>query len=301
VSVTISPTVGTVNAADKPYAVTLSATIDFTAADYVWTVDGNDIYAGYGGSGTLPGPAVTFDAKPKTVLLTVVRQSDSVVETDTYTTADQRPAPSISVSLLTQKDGVPITDSIKPTAPTVTPVAGETQVDVGWSYGAAGQNSRSDVAIRVSAADETGLIDFVRIAWGDGNWEDVDGANAHQLAFDLNHTYTSTTGSITITGTVYRGVGGSNTPGTLGVTIPQDATGWRASQYKITRYQDQLGFKETAVVGWRGITGEAAAFRMYGMRRQHTYFFQVQLRETDPTGRPLNTSSRSDPSSVGPW
>lgn len=300
-SVAISPTVVTVDAAMKPYAVVLSAAIDFTAADYVWTVDGNAVYAGFGGSGTLPGPAVTFAARPRVIRIDVVRQSDSVVETDTYTTADQRPTPSISISLLAQKDGVPITSSAKPMSPAVAPVAGETMVDLAWSYGAEGQPSCSDVAIRVLAADEADLVDYVRIDWGDGSWEDIDCFASPQTAFDRLHTYTDTTGSVTITGTIYKAVGGTNPPGNLGVDIPTDATGWRTSQYKITRYQDQMGFKETAVVGWRGITGEASAFRMYGIRRQHTYYFQLQLREVDPTGRPLNTSSRSNPSSVGPW
>jgi len=300
-SVTISPTVAAVNAADKPYAPTLSAAIDFEAADYVWKVNGNTVYAGYGGSGTLPGPVVSFSALPKTVRLDVVRLADSVTESDSYTTADQRPAPTSSIELLEQRDGVPITDSVVPMTLGVSSVADEDQVDMMWSYGAEGEDSRSDVFVKIEASDETNFLDFVRVDWDDGNVEDFDTFGHAQTSFDAYHTYTDTTGGKTITATPYNTLGNPNSGDTLGVSIPTDATGWRASQYKITQYQDQLGFRETAVVGWRGITGEASAFRMYGKRRTHTYYFHLQLREVDPTGRPVNTSARSAISSVGPW
>lgn len=306
-AITISPAKAAVDAAAKPYVGSMTATLDFQPASYAWYADGVMVHFGVAwtssgpGVYTIPGPDITFAAAPKTVRADVQPVSGAM-QSAQYTTADQRTPAAVTTTLVRQKNGVPIVSGETiPMTPWATPIPGQTQISLGWSHGAQGEASRADIIVRVAGHDEAGGISKVNINWGDGSDEDVGCENVSDVLFDHGHTYSGTTGNLTVTSTLYNRGAVAGAVGILPVTIPTDATGWRSSQYRLQEYQDQVGFRSVAVVGWRGITNDPKTFTLYNKRRGHTFNYQLQLREVDTTGRPLLTSALSAVASAGPW
>jgi hypothetical protein len=306
-ALTIAPTVAVVNAETKPYDVALAALADFLPSYYVWYDNGKAVHSGTSytvvpGGYRIGGPQAAFPADPRVIHVDCVHAVGGAIESDEYTTDDQRPPPSLTVVLTEQKNGVPITDLItQPTTPVTAGVPGTTDIDLTWTPEASGRPAQADIAIEVDARDEADLVDWVRIEWGDGQHTDVECVCVSRAVINRAHTYVATTGNITITGTLHDSAGLASAAGTLGVVIPTTASRWRASQYRIGQYQNQMGFREISVVGWRGITDSSFALTFSGLRPGQTYYHKLQLRETDVTGRPVSTSAESLTASAGPW
>ena len=301
----LHPTAAEVAAQSRPYTVQLWASYEHLPRSYAWYVNGSlrkegtDIATN--GAYYVNGPTITFSNLPVTVRVDVVRDSDGVTVSDTYTTADLRPAPTTTISLVKQEDGVPITNQIQPMSPWTVGVPGENVVSLGWSYGAQGYSSRSDVIIRIHSKDVTDYIDNISLDWGDGTVETIDCNNLPEVLIDRAHTYTATSGSQTVQITPYKPDGSTGAPDAMAISLSSDVTGFLANQYRIVEYQDQLGFREISVVGWRDIEGEPQTLSLYNHRKGHAFYHMLQLRYTDVTGIPKNTSALSNPSSVGPW
>jgi len=306
-TVTISPTVAAINAQDKPYTASFSGLLDFVPESYEWYVGGHlrligSIYTDLGaGAYSIPGPVYTFCHLPAVVLLRV-KTGAGVFQQATYTTANQCPAPDTSITLLAQRDGVPIVDGVSvPTTPLASAVAGESKVDVLWTYGVVGASPQSRVSISVVASNKSDLVDTISVDWGDGNTDVFDQNAVTDAEQSARHTYTGVTGALTITASQHDPDGVLVDSDTRAIIIPADATGFYAQQYRIIQYQDQAGFREVCPVGWRPIVSAEQAIRLYNMRRGHQYHYMLQLREVDTTGRPVRTTLRSAESLVGPW
>lgn len=306
-TVTISPNQATIDAADKPYYADFSAEVDFVPKSYQWYFDNVAHYQNntYSGSGpyTILGPEdVLFSALPKEAKVIVTKLDDSTEE-DSFTTADQRPTPSITIETLTQEEGVAIESLVsQPMPPTIIPVPNQNQVHVIWGTGASGQAPRSYATVRFHAEDQISYLDQIEVNWGDGETGAIDTYGFSEAMMDESHSYSSAA-TYTVEATGRNLIGGVSAAATGTITATADATGWRATQYQIRYYQDQLGYRDRPLVSWREIGGDSSDldFVAYGISRAHSYYFYVQLRETDSTGRVVVTSAFSDTTSVDPW
>ena len=306
--ITIYPIVATINAGTKPYSVDFYAELDFEPGFFVWYIDGRARYSsndwGAGPPGyAIDGPTMSIPSAATVVRLDVYRKIGGTLETVTYTTAEQRAASSLTVTLTAQLDGKEIVHGVSvPDTPVLTPVAGTNELDITWSPIATGQDASSRVWIRVAAADQTGSISRLTVNWGDGDIDTHDYDDLRDIILDTSHEYVNTTGSKSIV--AYHTTAGGDTPGptgTLGVSITADATGWFAHQYEITKYRSQIGFMHTTPVGWRDIEDGDRDVELYDVNRVNIYYCRLRLREVDYTGRPIRVSAYSAVVSAGPW
>jgi len=307
-SVTISPTAATINGASKPYLAQFTAVVDFQPFRYYWYVNGARVYSGVtytnlgGGNYRIDGPTRQISAAPITIRAAVIDASDGSSEQAEFTTADQRTAATTSLSLLSQKDGVPIVDGESvPMTPVAAAVPGQSQIDFRWSKGAAGESPISRVVVRVAMHNEANNIDEFQVNWGDGNVETHDVPNLNRITRDLHHTYTGVTGLYTMQVNPSEAGTGSGPSASLAVQISADATGWYAQQYRIEERRNQPGFRQISQVGWRDISDSTGTFTMYSKRSGFSYYHSLQLREVDVTGRPIRTSAISGEVNTGPW
>jgi len=306
--ITIYPTVTTVNAADKPYSASFYADADFVPATAIWTVNGRPryattVYTVVGSKYRVQGPSYTIQEAACTVSVVMTRQYSPLSESQSYTTEEQRDPATLSVTLVSQKDGIEITDGTSiPDTPIVTGVAGANQINLTWSKLAAGALPRSRVWVRVTASDYTGYINKLTVDWGDGNTDEHTYQALRDVLLDTDHEYIAATGSRTIS--VYHTTADGYTPGpadSVNLVVSAAAADWYAQQYEILRYREQPGFMQVHPVGWREIETGDRAVEMYDVRRANEYYCQLRLREVDYTGRPIRTSAYSAIASVGPW
>lgn len=307
--ITIYPVVGTINSGTKPYSASFYADVDFVPGMFVWFISGVARYAGSTyttptpGSYRIAGPTISIPSAATIVRVDVYRAVGGALETETYTTAEQRDPASVTVTLADQKDGNEIVHGVStPDTPVLSPVAGINQLNLTWSKISTGVDSLSRVWIRAAVSDQTGSISRITIDWGDGDTDNHDYDNLRDVLLDTSHNYTNTTGSKSIS--VYHATALGQTPGptgTLGVSITADATGWYAQQYEISRYRSHIGFQQTNPVGWREIESGDRDVEFYDVRRANTYFCRLRLRELDPTGRPIRTSAYSAVAYTGAW
>lgn len=304
-SITISPTVAAINAATKPYTVTLSATTDFEPRYTTWYIDSVENYKTSQSTGTGPTWAVqgpTIIVRDEGVVIRLVIRNTSDVDSETtITTATYHATPTAEITLLSQDNGVLITDGTTvPMTPTAYGITGAEQITLGWSAGANGCSPSCSISVNVDIEDDEDFVSTYDINWGDGNTDTYQGYSRGKVYEDQTHTY-STTGNMSVVLSVTDMDSAVSVTDTLAVVVPVSATGYRAGQYKITQYKNQVGFQQVNIVGWRAIEDASTLITLYETRQGYDYYFQLQLREMDFTGRPSRTSALSATAHVGPW
>jgi len=176
--ITIYPLVATINAAEKPYSASFYADANFIPSMAIWTVNGRPRYATttytqVGGQYRVQGPSYTIQEAACIVEVAITHQYGGALESNTYTTEEQRDPATLTLTLVAQKDGVELTDGITvPDTPIVAGVAGANQANVTWDRLASGEDSSSRVWVRVAASDYTGFISKITLNWGDGYADD---------------------------------------------------------------------------------------------------------------------------------
>jgi hypothetical protein len=192
--------------------------------------------------------------------------------------------------------GVPPTTSVVPPAPTLTPTAGQNQLQISWAV-PSGVGGQELVEIWVQAETTPDRVSGLTVSWGDGSPTEVYGGFGRKINRKFTHVYTSATPvtiEISISLVEVEDIVFNET---LALT-PNPSEDLDVDQIQIETYEDGVLIFQP---DWRAISLVPTTFITDEVRRGYTYKARIRARKSSTLDRLAVETQFSDITTQEPW